>query len=79
MHRYVQSQDFRRSVGTPLNNDKYDLQIMQNDALRFCKGAKLLDKVAVKKLHDSIKLLSLEHRRQKQLLDIMFNQASKGR
>ena len=61
------------------NNDKYELQVMQNDALRFCKGVQLLDKVAVKKIHDSINLLILEQRRQKQLLSIMFNQARKGR
>ena len=60
------------------NNDKHDLQIMQNDALRFCKGLQLLDNVAIKTLHDSISLLSLEQRRKKQLLNIMFNHARKG-
>ena len=61
------------------NNDKHELQIMQNDALRYCGGIQLLDKVAVAKLHDSIGLLSLEQRRQKQLLNIMFIQALKGK
>ena len=61
------------------DGDKGDLQIMQNDALRFCKGIQLLDKVSIPKIHDSISLLSLEQRRQKQLLSIMFIQAKKGR
>ena len=61
------------------NGEKGELQIMQNDALRYCKGIKLLDKVAVAKIHDSIGLLSLEQRRQKQLLSIMFIHAKKGR
>ena len=61
------------------NSDKYDLQVMQNDALRFCKGIQLLDKVSIAKIHDSIHLLSLEQRGQKQLLNIMFIQARKGR
>ena len=52
---------------------------MQNDAIRFCKGVLLLDKVAIAKLHDTIGLLSLEQRRQKQVLNIMFIQALKGR
>ena len=39
----------------------------------------MLDKLAVAKLHDSIGLLSLEQRRQKQLLNIMFIQALKGK
>ena len=60
------------------NNDKHKLQIMQNDALRFCKGLQLLDKEAIKILHDSISLLSLEQRRQEQLLNIMFNHARNG-
>ena len=61
------------------NSDKYDLQVMQNDALRYCKGIQLLDKKSIAKLHDSIKLLSLEQRRQKQLLNIMYLQANKGK
>ena len=61
------------------NGDKGDLQVMQNDALRFCKGIQMLDKVSIAKIHDSIGLLSLEQRRQKQLLNIMFIQSKKGK
>ena len=39
----------------------------------------MLDKVAVAKIHDSIGVLSLEQRRQKQLLCIMFMHAKKGK
>ena len=46
--------------------------------MRFCRGKQLLDKVAIKILHDSIGLLSLEQRTQKQLLNLMFNQANNG-
>ena len=59
--------------------DKHDLQVMQNDALRFCNGLKLLDMMPVALLHNSVHLLSLEQRRQKQVLKIMFIQAKKGR
>ena len=58
---------------------KHDLQIMQNDSLRFCKGIKLLDKISIPILHNSIKLLSLEQRRQIQLLKLMYIQSQKGR
>ena len=61
------------------NNYKSDLQIMQNDALRFCKGVHLLDKISIENIHNSVKLLSLEQRRQKQLLSIMFIQSIKGK
>ena len=56
---------------------KHDLQVMQNDALRFCKGIKLQDKVSIPILHNSIKLLSLEQRRQKQVLKLMYVQSQK--
>ena len=38
----------------------------------------MLDKVSIKKMHDSISLLSLEQQRQKQLLSIMLNHVQKG-
>ena len=60
------------------NSDKYDLQVIQNDALRFCKNIRMLDKVSIPKIHDSISLLSLEQRQQKQLMNIMHGQALKG-
>ena len=37
----------------------------------------MLDKISIPKIHDSICLLSLEQRRQKQLLNIMHVQALK--
>ena len=40
---------------------------------------KLLDKVSIPDIHNSIRLLSLEQRRQKQVLKIMYIQAQKGR
>ena len=43
---------------------KHDLQITQNDALRFCKGITLLDMIYIPILHNNVKLLSLEQRRQ---------------
>ena len=61
------------------NGIKHDLQAMQNDAIRFCKGINLLDRVSIPVLHNSIKLLSLEQRRQKQLLKIVYIQAQKNR
>ena len=61
------------------NGEKHDLQIMENDAIRFCKGLKLLDKVSIPVIHNSIHLLSLEQRRQKQILKIMYIQSQKGR
>ena len=60
------------------NGDKYDLQVIQNDALSFCKNIYMSDKISIPKIHDSICLLSLEQRRQKQLLNIMHIQALKG-
>ena len=60
------------------SSEKYNLQIKQKDALRFCKNIRMSDKVSIPKIHDSISLLSLEQRRQKQLLNIMHGQALKG-
>ena len=61
------------------NGDKGDVEVIQSDALRYCKNIQMLDKVSVAKIHDSVGLLSLEQRRQKQLLNIMFIQAKKGK
>ena len=56
-----------------LNKEKkYDLQIMQNNVLRICNNTKLSDRVSIEKLHKKAKLLSLEQRRQKQLLTLMY-------
>ena len=50
---------------------KYDLQVIQNDVLRFCDNKKLEDKVSVELLHKKAKLTSLEQRRCKQLRNIL--------
>ena len=57
------------------NGVKHDLQIMQNDALHFCKGITLLDMIYIPILHNSVKLLSLEQRRQIKVLKLMYIQA----
>ena len=44
-------------------NRKSDLQIIQNDVLRFCENKRLQDKVSIELLHQNAKLVSLEQRR----------------
>ena len=53
-------------------SDRKDLQTLQNNALRVCFNVKLRDRVAVRGLHVRSNLLSLEQRRQVQLLSLMF-------
>ena len=53
-------------------SDRLDLQTLQNNALRVCYNVKLRDRVAVKGMHDLSNLLSLEQRRQFQVLNLMF-------
>ena len=52
--------------------DKKDLQIMQNDALRFCYNIQLSDRVNIEDLHTRVKLSSLEQRRIRQLLGLQY-------
>ena len=52
--------------------DKKDLQIMQNDALRLCYNIRLSDRVTIVNLHEQAKLSSLEQRRIRQLLGLQF-------
>ena len=55
------------------NKDKKsDLQIIQNDILRFCENKMLDDRISIDVLHKNAKLISLEQRRVKQLLSIMY-------
>ena len=54
-------------------SDRYDLQVIQNDALQTCYNVRLRDRMSVKKLHGEAKLLSLDQRRIIQLLSLMFN------
>ena len=45
---------------------------MQNDILRFCENKKLEDKISIEMLHKNARLLSLEQRRIKQILSLMY-------
>ena len=53
-------------------SERGDLQTLQNHALRICYNVRLRDKVSVNLMHNRAKLLSLEQRRQKQVLCLMF-------
>ena len=53
-------------------SDRSDLQTLQNNALRICCNVRLRDRLSVQYMHDIAKLLSLEQRRKKQLLCLMF-------
>ena len=53
-------------------SDRSDLQILQNDALRVCFNVKLRDRMSILHMHRMAKLLSLEQRKKKQLLNLMF-------
>ena len=53
-------------------SDRSDLQTSQNDALRVCFNVRLRDRVSIVQMHRRAKLLSLEHRRQVQLLNLML-------
>ena len=52
---------------------------MQYDAICFCKNIRLLDRISISFLHNSIKLLSLEQRRQIQVLKLMYIDSRKGK
>ena len=53
-------------------SDRQDLQRLQNNALRICFNIRLRDRVTIVQMHHRAKLLSLEQRRQKQLLNLLF-------
>ena len=53
-------------------SDRGELQVLQNDALRTCYNIRLRDRMSIKKLHNEAKLLSLEQRRNIQLLSLMY-------
>ena len=53
-------------------SDRYDLQVIQNDALRTCLNVKRRDKLSILNMHTKANLLSLEQRRTLQLLNLMF-------
>ena len=51
---------------------KHELQVMQNDVLRICNNSKLADRISIELLHKKANLLSLEQRREKQVLMLMY-------
>ena len=51
---------------------RQDLQTLQNNALRTCYNVRLWDRISIVDMHRRARLLSLEQRRQKQLLCLMF-------
>ena len=53
-------------------SDKNDLQTLQNNGLRTCYNVRLRDRVSIERMHNQAKLLSLEQRRQKQVLLLLF-------
>ena len=53
-------------------SDRTELQKLQNHALRICYNVRLRDRVSIIQMHTRAGLLSLEQRRQKQLLCFMF-------
>ena len=53
-------------------SDRSDLQKLQNHALRICYNVRLRDKISIVQMHRRANLLSLEQRRKKQLLSLMF-------
>ena len=53
-------------------DDKRDLQVLQNDILRICNMSRISDRVSIEELHANCKIVSLEQRRRKQLLGLMF-------
>ena len=50
---------------------RYGLQVWQHNALRLCKRYRLLDRIAITRLHSECTILGLEQRRRKQLLRLM--------
>ena len=57
---------------------KLDFQTMQNDVLRFAKNVRIKDIISRTELHREAKQLSLEQRREKQLLTLMYKLSKKG-
>ena len=53
-------------------DDKRDLQICQNDALRICTMVKMTDHIRIEDLHSRCRIVSLEQRRRNQLLLLMY-------
>ena len=60
------------------NGQKNELQIIQNDALRFANQVTRNDRISKVELHKKVKLLSLEQRREKQLYTLMYKLSLRG-
>ena len=65
--------DYAGFLSIACNKDKKgDLQVLQNDALRFCSKNAHTDKILLVELHKKANLASLEQRRCMQLLSLMY-------
>ena len=65
--------DYGGFLAMSLSKEKRnELQKIQNDILRICNGTRVVDRVSTEILHNKAKLLSLNQRRQKQLLTLMY-------
>ena len=53
-------------------SDKYNLQILQNNALRICHNVRRWDRFSVERMHNRACLISLDQRRQKQIFLLLF-------
>ena len=52
--------------------DRGDLQIIQNNCLRTCYNVRLIDRLSLSEMHREANLVSLEQRRQIQILCLMY-------
>ena len=55
--------------------DRRELQICQNDALRLCLCLKITDKTKIVDIHKRCKIVSLEQRHRTQLLLLMYKKS----
>ena len=53
-------------------SDRGDLRVIQNNCLRTCYDVRLRDRVTLINMHEQANLVSLEQRRQVQLLSLMY-------
>ena len=53
-------------------NDREDLQVIQNNALRLCLNLRLNDRISLLEIHRRSNLLSLEQRRCIQLISLLY-------
>ena len=53
-------------------SDRHDLQVIQNNVLRTCFNVRLIDRLSLVDMHREASLVSLDQRRQIQLLGLMY-------